>query len=133
MNIKQHIEAGHYPTDAKGRAMVPVESEFDPAKGATWIATICAIDGPGGNIVGFGQGCVREWGDDGTPFHPEGRLLPPAKDCPHDVASEMLIALRVVNRVLEKNRLAGTDQNPKGVRDLVFSAMTKGQRWIDAK
>lgn len=26
MNIKQHIEAGHYPVDAKGRALVPMRN-----------------------------------------------------------------------------------------------------------
>lgn len=77
MNIKQHIEAGHYPTDEKGRALVPVKSEFNPANGAAWTATICATDGPHGSIIGFGPSSVREWGDDGTPFHTEGRLLPP--------------------------------------------------------
>ncbi len=24
MNIRDHIEAGHYPTDSKGRAVVPL-------------------------------------------------------------------------------------------------------------
>jgi len=39
MNIKQHIEAGHYPKDEKGRALVPT---LDGA-----IVTIGATDKPG--------------------------------------------------------------------------------------
>jgi hypothetical protein len=46
MNIKQHIEAGHYPKDEKGRALVPV--------GCDEVATICATDAPGIKpILGF--------------------------------------------------------------------------------
>jgi hypothetical protein len=46
MNIKEHIEAGHYPTDEKGRALVPV--------GCEKVATICATDAPGNKpILGF--------------------------------------------------------------------------------
>ncbi len=44
MNIKEHIEAGHYPTDSKGRALVPMangESTF----------VCCATDRPGSNCL----------------------------------------------------------------------------------
>ena len=39
MNIKEHIEAGHYPKDEKGRALVPT-------RGGEFV-TICATDKPG--------------------------------------------------------------------------------------
>lgn len=48
MNIKEHIEAGHYPTDEKGRALVPMQN------GST--ACIIALDNPvrpAWCIVGF--------------------------------------------------------------------------------
>lgn len=51
-------------------------------------------------------------------------------DCPREIATDMLFALRVANDVLDKNRLSGLDQNPKGVRDLVYSAMRAGDRWV---
>lgn len=38
MNIREHVEAGHYPTDAKGRALVPTRG------GGT--AVIALTDGP---------------------------------------------------------------------------------------
>lgn len=41
MNIRDHILAGHYPTDDKGRALVPT------AHGLDTIAVICATDKPG--------------------------------------------------------------------------------------
>lgn len=40
----------------------------------------------------------------------------------------MIIALRVANEVLTKHRFAGTDQNPKGVTDLVGSALYKAEK-----
>lgn len=50
MNILEHIKAGHYPTDEKGRALVPMRTDA--------VATICAIDGPkrGRPIIGFSKG-----------------------------------------------------------------------------
>lgn len=47
MNIKAHIEAGHYPTDEKGRALVPL------ANGGT--ATIYATDHTDGGLVIVGR------------------------------------------------------------------------------
>lgn len=80
MNIKQHIEAGHYPTDSKGRALVPVIG------GAT--ATICATDAPGARpVIGFIRGpkstdtvCECLWTAEGVHNIPAGAwvdLLPP--------------------------------------------------------
>lgn len=40
---------------------------------------------------------------------------------------DMRDALIVANEVLEKHRLAGTDQNPQGVRDLVGSAALRSR------
>lgn len=116
MNIKEHILAGHYPLDEKGRALVPVENEFDPSKGAGWTATICATDGPGGNIVGFGKSSVREWGDDGSPFHPEGRLLPPS---PRKVDITVFYALDHTSRI-RPYPCRGSTEEP-----------AKAQAWID--
>lgn len=47
MNIKEHIEAGHYPTDQKGRALVP------HTEGGHVV--VLATDGPGDRfpIVGW--------------------------------------------------------------------------------
>lgn len=44
---------------------------------------------------------------------------------------QMRTALTIANRVLEKNRLSGMDQNPMGVRDLVFSAAFAADRVIE--
>lgn len=51
MNIREHIEAGHYPlVDDKGRPLVPI--------GCNRSATICATDAPGKKpILGFIDGC----------------------------------------------------------------------------
>jgi hypothetical protein len=77
MNIKQHIEAGHYPVDDKGRALVPVKNGG--------VATIAATDGPPDEkLIGWyaieGDGAwVCSWNADGSfmssPYHCD--LLPP--------------------------------------------------------
>lgn len=75
MNIREHIEAGHYPTDEKGRALVPMRN------GKT--ATICATDCPfGGGVVGWDGDDLNSW--DGNGHYHEGSvclsridLLPP--------------------------------------------------------
>lgn len=60
MTIKEHIESGLYPTDGKGRALVPCNGG--------WTATICATDGPAGEeIIGFGPNSVVAWNQDGVP------------------------------------------------------------------
>jgi hypothetical protein len=80
MNIREHIEARHYPTDDKGRALVPMKN------GNT--ATICATDGPqeGGRyhvdipLVGFHWCGALAWNADGVsalPFDQHLNLLPP--------------------------------------------------------
>lgn len=52
MNIKEHIDAGHYPVDKKGRALVPMKC------GRT--ATILATDKPGEReIVGWVPSTAR--------------------------------------------------------------------------
>lgn len=57
MNIKEHIEAGHYPTDSKGRALVPTRSGQP--------VTILATDM--GSIVGWsGEVGAEEWERDGS-------------------------------------------------------------------
>lgn len=64
MNIKEHIEAGHYPTDDKGRALVPM--------GVSCVATIYCTDHPGGYkksplcILGRDpEGQLRAWNAEG--------------------------------------------------------------------
>jgi len=74
MNIKKHIEAGHYPTDEKGRALVPMRD------GPT--ATILATDvGDNWTVVGHCLGQVYRWNDIGISRSSEpgyaGQLLPP--------------------------------------------------------
>lgn len=69
MNIKQHIEAGHYPKDEKGRPLVP------HINGGT--ATILATDFLGNGIVGWithngSVDCLTHWTRDADRF-----LLPP--------------------------------------------------------
>lgn len=65
MNIKEHIEAGHYPTEAKGRALVPM--------GADRVAVIYCTDHPGGHaksrfcIIGRDPvGQLRAWDAEGV-------------------------------------------------------------------
>jgi hypothetical protein len=74
MNIKDLIEAGHYPTDDRGRALVPVGG---PGRRG-WIATIVATDAPEG-IVGFGPCSTRTWDELGLDVknNGDGDLLPP--------------------------------------------------------
>ncbi len=67
--IKEHIEAGRYPVDAKGRALVPMRGGG--------IAVICATDKPGRHpIVGWIQGSNRSdaWHDENESG---GYFLPP--------------------------------------------------------
>src|SRR5262245_61963841 len=80
MNIKEHIEAGHYPTDEKGRALVP---SIDGG-----VATIAAADAPGSWVImgwlkGYGSlssTSQASWNADGSPgrFHGSyaDRVLP---------------------------------------------------------
>lgn len=42
-------------------------------------------------------------------------------------APELLDALVLVERIIEKHRLAGTDQNPKGFRDIIGAAIAKAR------
>mgnify|MGYP003607547629 CR=1 FL=1 len=65
MNIKEHIEAGHYERDGKGRALVPM--------GAGRMATIYCTDHPGGLskskfcILGRDpDGQLRAWDPEGA-------------------------------------------------------------------
>jgi len=59
MNIKQHIEAGHYPADEKGRAVVASESGSP--------ITIVATDGPEPfPLIGFGMSYASSWRANGA-------------------------------------------------------------------
>jgi hypothetical protein len=76
MNIREHIEAGHYQTDDKGRALVPMR--------CGQVATIYATDHPSEEpIIGRlpSQDCdPMWWAADGSPScdsHPDWALLPP--------------------------------------------------------
>lgn len=76
MNIKEHIEAGHYPKDERGRALVP------RANGETVV--IYATDAPKGQpIVGHDGDGVGCWGANGYYDERNGdgarrlNLLPP--------------------------------------------------------
>lgn len=80
--IKAHIEAGHYPVDEKGRALVPVSGNL--------VATICATDAPSDRpIIGFIRGATHldgcpliAWHEDGAHANPRGAwtdLLPPPR------------------------------------------------------
>lgn len=61
MTVKDCIEAGHYPLDSKGRALVPTTN-------GGWTATIVATDGPPGEeIIGFGPNSIVAWNQDGVP------------------------------------------------------------------
>ena len=57
-------------------------------------------------------------GYDGDPITPADRALIAA-------APELLAALKVAQDVLSKTRLASSDQNPKGFRDLIGAAIAK--------
>ena len=68
MNIKDHIEAGHYPKDDKGRALAPHKHNGT--------VTVLATDYLGNQIVGWLTRCGSAsaptiWKDDGS------YLLPP--------------------------------------------------------
>lgn len=112
MNIKEHIEAGHYPLDDKGRAILPTS---DPNVRAVIAATDCPV---GDYMIGwsianspkveFGGGTdycwkIAWWRRDGEPVidREKVRLLPPpprkvkvtlwaayARDTGHLVATE---------------------------------------------
>jgi len=76
MNIKEHIEAGHYPKDSKGRALVPYKD------GGTVV--VCATDMPGRcPILGFrvdstGNREDQTLADTGWGYFPDSPfLLPP--------------------------------------------------------
>jgi len=75
MNIKEHIDAGHYPKDEKGRALVPMRC------GRT--ATILATDLPFGHfrIIGHIGDSVTQWMPCGHQYSDERErpadLLPP--------------------------------------------------------
>lgn len=76
MNVKQHIEAGHYPKDDKGRALVPMRDGR--------IATIAAIDFPNDvfPILGWpessGERCWQAGGRSSLCGEGIYDLLPPA-------------------------------------------------------
>lgn len=76
MTILEHVVAGHYPTDTKGRPLVPMVGG-----GGGRPITITATDGPEGYpLVGFGIGSADMWTADGVPFHnkyPGDQLAPP--------------------------------------------------------
>jgi hypothetical protein len=92
MNIKQHIEAGHYERDSSGRAIVPTDR---PDVRAVIAETSCPAGNPllgwtitssrhqdiGGKIVGGTDYCWRItwWDQDGVPARDgdNARLLPP--------------------------------------------------------
>ncbi len=64
MNIKEHIEAGHYPRDEKGRALVPTD--------LGGCAVIAATDAPGvATMIGWwddeaGTETQMVWREDGA-------------------------------------------------------------------
>lgn len=79
MNIREHILAGHYPTDDKGRALVPTGHTFGDA-------VICATDKPGPYpILGWLPTAARvtsiefSWDENGWAAGQQEieRLLPP--------------------------------------------------------
>jgi len=47
MNIKEHIEAGHYPKDEKGRALVPTDH---PSTLVVWAADCPKVDLAAGSV-----------------------------------------------------------------------------------
>ncbi len=74
LTILDHINAGHYPVDDKGRALVRMEDGG--------VATIVATDAPGGQacpILGWDNGAYRWWNRVGTPAERGwAALLPPS-------------------------------------------------------
>jgi hypothetical protein len=78
MNIKQHIEAGHYPKDKVGRSLVTMSNGVDVTIFATDFG-----DDQGLCIVGLvpGQKWARQWTANGERSHGVDQdmvLLPPA-------------------------------------------------------
>jgi hypothetical protein len=74
LTIKDHIEAGHYPKDSKGRSLVP-------RAGNSTLITVTATDGPAEYpIQGFGAHFGSSWSAHGrahpTQF-PGNDLFPP--------------------------------------------------------
>lgn len=71
MNILEHILAGHYPTDSKGRSLVPLAGN----KGTL---VVCATDRPGFcPILGFRAEDGRDDGDHPFSYYPDSHLLLP--------------------------------------------------------
>lgn len=76
MNIKEHIEQGHYPTDEKGRALVPCNGHG----GTTPLITIYATDhGTSFPICGRHPECsdAETYTAEGVNLDGNGDLLPP--------------------------------------------------------
>jgi len=79
MNIREHIDAGHYDHDDKGRALVPTASEGVVAVIAeTAFRKNCMLGWviPPQDIHPM-KIEVHWWQEDGTPYVPVPRLLPP--------------------------------------------------------
>lgn len=108
MNIRDHIEAGHYPRDDKGRALVREQS------GRT--AHICATDAPGSHcIMGFDELAQRSWTPDGeVSGYENSRLLPPP---PRKVKvtgyARVIAGTRCFVNVYEKRLEAAQDLGPR--------------------
>lgn len=75
MTIKDDIEAGRYPVDGKGRALVPTR--------AGGVATILATDYPRGPIAGMDGNNLEDWREDGRySLEPSSMDLMPPADVP---------------------------------------------------
>lgn len=71
MNIKDHIEAGHYPVDDKGRALVYI-GDLGEEDWTCGLATVLATDGPVGEeiIARFPDARASHWAAGGRRSFP---------------------------------------------------------------
>lgn len=101
MNIKEHIEAGHYPTDDKGRALVPTR--------AGSLVTILATDLD--KIIGWSWELgAEDWSDEGLYIgirESQHDLVPPG---PHKVKVTAYAITDLNGRILRLR-----DDAPAGV------------------
>ncbi len=96
MTIKEHIEAGHYPTDDKGRALVPMRCDFT--------ATIYATDFPNDRpIIGrIDYGASQEIGH----WLPDGMVMRDGTECQRDLLPPPLRKMRVTHWAIVVNGTA---------------------------
>lgn len=81
MDIYDHIEAGHYPVDHKGRPLVRRSGYFKGEEGVSIVTVLATDRGERGErwpiVVMSKAGCIKGFTREGQPEIGDRRLLPP--------------------------------------------------------